>query len=199
MSYLRIFNFMLTPMESYTITRNCSVCGCKSDYINTNNFRINANGNLIDVWLIYQCNKCKHTYNLTIFERMKAKNLSPEHYSRFMENDKELALKYGTDKSFMLSNKADINWNDIRYQIWDTETQKPIENTIAFQPGDLIQLSNPYGLKFRTDKILADILHLSRQQVKRLEKTGDVEIMKKHPSPDIDIILRGEISFQQTG
>ncbi len=70
MSYLRKYEYIIIPDESYTIIRHCPNCGIKSSYINSTNFRVNANGNRIDVWLIYQCKKCKHTYNLSIIERM---------------------------------------------------------------------------------------------------------------------------------
>ena len=99
------------PAESFKIIRKCSICGKKSIYINSNKFRVNANGNRIDVWLIYQCRKCKHTFNMTIYERLRKDALSLELYTGFMENDEELARVYGTDKSLFVKNKAEIDWS----------------------------------------------------------------------------------------
>ena len=82
MSYLR--KYEVIPVDTYKIIRQCSGCGCKSTFVSTNNFRVNANGNKIDVWLIYQCSKCRHTYNLTIYERIKAKDLNQEEYNRLI-------------------------------------------------------------------------------------------------------------------
>ncbi|TAH67611.1 MAG: DUF1062 domain-containing protein [Anaerolineaceae bacterium] len=98
-----------TPNESFKVIRKCSVCGKKSIFVNSNKFRVNANGNRIDIWLIYQCRKCKHTYNLTIYERLKKDTLSLELYTSFMENDETLAREYGTDKSIFVKNKAVID------------------------------------------------------------------------------------------
>ena len=194
MSYIRKYKYTIIPEEAYTVIRNCPACGCKSVFVNTNNFRINANGNLIDIWLIYQCNKCKHTFNMTIYERIKAESLLPGHLERFMGNDKELALKYGTDKSLFVRNKAEIDWSGIKYQIIDTKTQKLVaEEQASFHSCDVIQIGNPYEIKVRADKIIAETLHITRNKVKQLEGTKRIEILTSHPGPNIDIILRGEI------
>ncbi|HAH17569.1 MAG TPA: hypothetical protein DCL29_00905 [Eubacterium sp.] len=31
------------------------------EFVNSKRFRVNANGNSVDVWLIYRCKKCKHS------------------------------------------------------------------------------------------------------------------------------------------
>lgn len=40
---------------------SCGGCRRKTEFVNTGRFRVNANGNRLDVWLIYQCERCKHT------------------------------------------------------------------------------------------------------------------------------------------
>lgn len=93
---------------SYEVIRKCAKCGKKEHFINTGCFRVNANGNKVDVWLIYQCAKCKHSLNLTIYERRKPSRIPQDEYERFMANDEELALQYGLDKEFFARNKAEI-------------------------------------------------------------------------------------------
>lgn len=68
----------------------------------------------LDVWLIYQCRKCKHTNNLTIYERVRKASLPTELYTGFIENDEELARTYGTDKSIFSKNKAEIDWKSMK-------------------------------------------------------------------------------------
>ena len=75
MSYLKKIEYEIIPKESFMVIRNCSGCGRKSYFKNTKRFRVNANGNKLDVWLIYQCEKCRHTLNLTIYERQKASSV----------------------------------------------------------------------------------------------------------------------------
>ena len=101
--------------EAYRILRRCAGCKKKRSYHSTGCFRVNANGNKIDVWLIYQCPKCKHTYNLTIFERLRSDKLDDERYRNFMDNDAETALRYGLDKSVFVRNKAQIDYGKENY------------------------------------------------------------------------------------
>lgn len=171
MSYLRKIEYKIIPEEAYTILRNCSVCGCRSDFVSSECFRVNANGSLIDVWLIYHCIKCKHTYNLAIYERFRAADLSPEEFAKFINNDKEQAMRYGTDKSLFAKNKAMIDLNAIKYRIYAVD-----KGPISFQSGDFLQVSNTYGLRVRTDKVIAELLNISRSRAKQLEKSGAVEI-----------------------
>lgn len=79
------------------------------EFINSGKFRVNANGNRVNVWLIYRCKKCKHSWNLTIYERIKPSKIQQEDYELFMENDYELALKYGNDIDFLKRNNAEFS------------------------------------------------------------------------------------------
>ncbi len=90
------------------IFHRCGGCGKKMAFVNTGKFRVNANGNRVDVWLIYQCEKCKHSWNLTIYERKRPTQIAPEEYELFLENDPDLAYKYGNDKGFLKRNRAEF-------------------------------------------------------------------------------------------
>lgn len=160
--------YEILPQKSYEIIRNCPKCGCKTDYINTNNFRINANGNLLDVWLIYQCEKCKHTYNLSIYERVKSTEIDDDKYRRFLNNDLELSFQYGIKKELFSINKAVVDEEKIRYRILFKEKQEKSSDS-NFETNLII--ANPYELKVRADKVLSDILNISRSEVKRMIKS----------------------------
>lgn len=69
---------------------------------------MNANGSRVDVWLIYRCAKCKHSWNLAIYERKKPAKITSDEYKLFMENDSELAYKYGNDIAFLKRNNAEF-------------------------------------------------------------------------------------------
>ena len=77
-------------------------------FVNTGKFRVNANGSRVDVWLIYQCEKCKHSLNLTVYERTKPDRISSEEYQLFLDNDEALAIKYGSDKAFLKRNRMEF-------------------------------------------------------------------------------------------
>ena len=193
MSYLRKFQYKIEPQESYTINRHCPICGIKSSYANSNNFRVNANGNRIDVWLIYQCVKCKHTYNLAIHERVRKEDFSSLHYNAFMENDKDLAMKYGLDKSVFSRNKAEIDRTGIKHLIIPINSHNPDEDEqILHLIGDSIEIENPYGLKIRTEKLIAETLHISRKQAKQLKISG-VITLNNYPDRKLELLIKGDI------
>ncbi len=91
-----------------TVYHRCGGCGKKQEFINSGKFRVNANGNCVDVWLIYRCVKCKHSWNLTIYKRKKPSKIAREEYELFMDNDRELAKKYGNDIEFLKRNCAEL-------------------------------------------------------------------------------------------
>jgi hypothetical protein len=184
MGYLRKFEYKIMQKDSYKIIRNCSGCGCKATYINTNKFRVNANGKYLDVWLIYHCEKCKHTYNLSIYERIKVTDISKIEYEKFLMNNLQFALDYGKDKQLFLKNKADIDWASIDYYI--------VGDDMNFKKGDYIAIYNPQKLKIRTDRLLANILHISRSKVKLLERDGTIEIMYNCFEGKIEILIKEE-------
>lgn len=164
MSYLRKIEYRVIPEESYKIIRNCSGCGCKMSYENTGKFRVNANGSQIDVWLIYQCSKCRHTYNLSIYERVRPSEIPEADYNAYMENNLDLAYRVGTDKQMFTNNRAEIDWDNVTVKV-----EGP-ENIQEFAEGDLIEITNPSGAKIRIDKMGAQILGMSRSRFSQAVK-----------------------------
>ena len=90
------------------VIRKCPKCKKKTHFINTKRFRINANKNRIDVWLIYQCKKCKSTWNMTIYERVNPKKINSIEYEKFLNNDEDLAKEYGENKDVHIKNKSEL-------------------------------------------------------------------------------------------
>lgn len=179
MDYLNTIEYGIRPTQALKIIRNCSGCGRKALFVSTGQFRVNANGNLIDIWLIYQCEKCRHTYNLTVHERTKAKKIAKEQYLAFLRNDEELALKCGTDLDLLKRNKAEADMNGLKYQYekYKTEMSQPVglneDNYNLFSTREnagcsRIIIQNPYHLKVRIDKLLPELMEISRSQMKNL-------------------------------
>lgn len=98
----------MSYINTIKVFHKCSGCGKKMHFVNTGKFRVNANGSHVDVWLIYRCVKCKHSLNLTIYERIKPNRISQEQYRQFLENDTDLAYQYGNDKAFLKRNRVEF-------------------------------------------------------------------------------------------
>lgn len=168
MKELHTVEYQVTPVLAYTIIRNCSGCGKKEHFVSTGNFRVNANGRLLDVWLVYQCEKCKHTYNLPIYERIAPEKLEKSLYQAFLGNDAKTALKYGTDSSIFVRNRAEIDMERLEYTVEKLSGSSEPENIRK------ICLHNPYGLPIRADKILPELCGISRSRLKKLMKEGKI-------------------------
>ena len=92
-----------TDQKEYKIIHKCARCGRKMTFISTRRFRVNANKSKLDVWLIYQCKKCRHTLNIPIYERVSPQKIPKELYEGFLDNDEELAIRYGSDAALFKS------------------------------------------------------------------------------------------------
>ena len=178
MSYLKKIEYEIVLKDSFRVVRNCSKCGRKAHFINTKKFRINANGNKLDIWLIYQCEECKHTLNLAIYERQKGSSISKEEYQRFLDNDELLAEMYGKSIQLFRKNKADIDLDKIDHDF--VKLRETIENN-GIGEQVLITINNPYGLKIRWEKQIAMVLGLSRSQIKSLSEKGELELKMELP------------------
>lgn len=172
MRYEKVIECRIVPTGAFKIVRGCPGCGCKRVYSCRGRFRVNANGNCLDVWLIYGCEGCGHTYNLPIYERIAPDKIPQAAYQAFLSNDVSAVFRYGTDKSIFQKNRAEL--------FRDTAACE-IETTVACGPDTgngktLVNLENPYGLPVRIDKIVAGILHISRSKVKELLKNGQLVV-----------------------
>lgn len=188
MSGSRILQIEIVPIESFKIIRKCSGCGGKSVFSNTDKFRINANGRLLDVWLIYQCEKCSHTYNLTIHERFSPAMIPPDQYRKFLANDKELAYLYGTDSAVMAANRAEVDRKRSAFRIIAPKFTE-------LKPGDCLEISNPKEIKMRTDKAVAQITGLTGNQVRHLQKKGMIEFSRDYIGRGANVFIHSQITL----
>ncbi len=182
MSYLKTIEWEIVPQESPKIIRNCSKCGCKAHFINSGNFRVNANGNHIDVWLIYQCEKCKTTYNMTIYTRINPSKLERDEYEKYLANDYELAMQYGFDAQVLQKNKLEVDWEGVKYKVISKEFDKDIEkmnNCTTCKRQVRIRIKCKYPIKIRLDKIISEQFEVSRNKVKKLIEEGMIYSMQK--------------------
>lgn len=181
MSYVRKIEYTVVPKETFKIVRGCSGCGCKQIFASRNAFRINANGNKLDVWLIYGCEKCNHTYNLPIYERISPAKVPQEEYAGFLANDEEAVFLFGTKKEYFTKNRAEIAWDLVEYSLVKTEIDGNAGREDA-EKSDLteevettmIEINNPYHIPVRADKLASEIMNVTRSQVKKLIKAEKV-------------------------
>ncbi len=163
------YKWEIVPSTLPTIIRNCPKCGSSSVYECSNNFRVNANHNYIDVWLIYQCNKCNNTFNLDIFSRTFVKAIKKDLYQSFLANDKELAKYYAFDIATLVKNKVTVSYEQVSYEVrGDNLANRDLTSTCQ------VDILCPYPFELRLDRLLVRQLGLSRQQIKALIAEGNI-------------------------
>lgn len=153
MSYLNKRTYTIVPAEAFKIVRNCPGCGRKMPYSSTGNFRVNANGNQLDVWLIYQCLKCRHTYNLAIYERVKPADLKREEYQSFLNNDQDTAFQYGLNREIFSKNKAEIIWDDICYDVILVDKKCYGKSIVQMLSGEKVQDKEVQGKEVQDKEV----------------------------------------------
>jgi hypothetical protein len=172
MSYLKKYQWELVPENLPIVKRNCPKCNQKSQYINSEKFRVNANKNNIDIWLIYQCEKCKSTWNMTIYERIKPNDINKYEYEKFLSNDRELAREYAFNLSFYNKNKAEVILEGVSYKL----IQRKLEAYYINENELVIEIICRYPVEMRVDKLLSDELGLSRSKIKDMHRKGVIFI-----------------------
>jgi hypothetical protein len=131
-------------------------------------FRLNFNGKLADIWLIYRCDACDHTYGLEIIERTPVSRIDPEPLSRATENDGRLAAGYARDLPLLKANGVRLLEGD-RWRIAARRSSPP---AVTRSAGLTIVFPEP--LVVRMDRLLASSLGLKRSEVVRLVRRGSI-------------------------
>ena len=150
----------------------CAGCGKKQIFASRDSFRINANGKNLDVWMIYGCEKCNHTYNLPIYERVDLAKIPKSDYLKFLSNDKSKIFQIGTDKSIFERNRVEIAREKIKYNLISlAEYEKSLSEKTT-----QIVLVNRFDISLRLDKVVAEILNISRSEAKRALTNGIVAV-----------------------
>lgn len=173
MNHVKKYQYKILPVSPYRIFRSCGGCKGRSGYQSTGKFRVNANGRRVDVWLIYQCEKCGHTFNLTVYERRDPKSISAQEYEAFLENDAGMALSIGTNRALLNGNHVRIDEQSLEYRIIPKGNEKGVLPEAAFpvlNAGDILEIETAGMCKVRPQKLLARLLQMSVSRIRALEQ-----------------------------
>lgn len=167
---IRRERWRIVPEAVPTVKRNCSKCKEKREFINSMKFRVNANGKNVDIWLIYRCEKCSTTWNMSIYERSPVSSVPEAEYAGFQGNDRLLAEAYGKRVDLFVKNRVEVMMPEGGYRIeteagTDTDAEKNCSSDeTCFRR---IELEVPFPVTLRLDSLLAGRLGISRGMVKR--------------------------------
>lgn len=162
--------WIVTPETLPKVRRRCPKCGRKTEFENSGKFRVNGNGRLLDVWLIYRCQVCKSTWNLEIYERVSPESIEQGEYERFLSNDAALAAAYGTSRELFARNMAEVVESAGAYTVTAAESA-----ALCKEAGvEEIEVKIEGGFKIRADLLFAEQLKITRSQARKLFDQGCV-------------------------
>ena len=138
----------------------------------TGKIRVNANGKLLDVWMLIGCERCDRTSKIPVHERVHVQTLDHDRLVMFENNDPAIVRELAMDSA--LAGKAGhrLDWT----ATWELETDMPfydIENDAAALEV-LVRFELPAPI--RVEKLLMAGLGLSRSAVKRAVDSGRVRL-----------------------
>jgi hypothetical protein len=88
----------------------CVDCRSESATTGEGRFRVNANGKLLDVWLLVRCVLCDRTRKLTVRERAPVRSFDPSELDGYHASDPELVASTLLDPLFARRNHVTLDW-----------------------------------------------------------------------------------------
>jgi hypothetical protein len=136
--------------------KSCPRCDARRRFHSSDQFRVNASGRKLDVWLIYRCERCDFIWNRTVEERRTVSELGAR-LARYERNDHALARAVACDV-------AGLAALGIESEAAAASVDRPA--LPAERPARLaIRFAVEAGCELRLDRLLARELALPRSAI----------------------------------
>ena len=151
------------PLAVPPLAASCPHCRASDRFASAGRFRVNANQARLDVWLLYRCERCDHTLKRRLLRREPVGAIAKDRLAAYLRDDPDLA----------------------RAHAFEVPLAEPLPYRVAREPldparGVRARIVQPFPCRLRWDRFLARELAVSRTQVARAWRTGDVAI---EPAP----------------
>ncbi len=172
--------WQIEPSSPPLYKRRCGKCKRSTLHYCSEKFRINGQGKNVDVWLIYKCQKCDNTSNVTIHSRINPKLINRDDYYKFQNNDIDAAWKYAFDKETMNRNRIEADFSQIEYMIiGDVLSLEAIANMKEQLIEFIIGISYPLELKLTY--VIRKSLNISLKQLEEMLSSGIISVFPQSP------------------
>ncbi|MFP3962332.1 DUF1062 domain-containing protein [Actinomadura fulvescens] len=129
------------------LSLRCVDCLSESATTGEGRFRVNANGNLLDVWLLVRCVSCGRTNKLTVHERAPVRSFDPAELDGYHANDPELVASTLLDPLLARRNRFTLDWTAAwrlatpsawRDEAWPVRVEVVFDDPVPVRPERLI-------------------------------------------------------------
>lgn len=146
------------------LSMRCPDCRSESATTGDGRFRVNANGKLLDVWLLVRCTSCDRTHKLTVHDRAPVRTLDPADLDGYHTSAPELVASTLLDPQLARRNRFTLDWTGAwrldALSPWLDEPW-PVDVEVAFDD----------PVPVRPDRLIAQGLGFSRSEVQRRVKS----------------------------
>jgi hypothetical protein len=139
----------------------------------TGKFRVNANGKLLDVWMLICCERCGRTSKIPIHERTYVQALGSERLLMFENNDPAMVRNLAMDGALAGQAGYRLDWSGT----WELETGMPSGELEREDPAPIkviIRFELPAPI--RVEKLLTAGFGLSRSAVRGMVDSGRIRL-----------------------
>jgi hypothetical protein len=138
----------------------------------TGKFRVNANGKVIDVWMLIRCEQCGRTSKIPVHERVGVRALKRERLLMFEGNNRSVARDLAMDGTLAAQAAYRFDWTGT----WKLETAMPSERGRE-APGPLeVIVRFELPVPIRLEKLFMTGFGLSRSVVRDMADSGRVRL-----------------------
>jgi hypothetical protein len=154
------------------IVKACVSCG-STRHRPTGKFRVNANGKLLDVWMLICCEGCGATSKIPVHERIHVRSLEHGRLLMFENNDPAMVRQLAMDASLAGKSGYQLDWSGT----WELETDMPFHELEHGEPAPLeVVVRFELPAPIRVEKLLTAGFGLSRSAVRRMVDSGRIRL-----------------------
>jgi hypothetical protein len=153
-----------------TIVKPCPDCP-GTRHRSSGRFRVNANGKLLDVWLLLRCAACGRTSKVPVHERVHVHSLERARRVAYETNDPAMVRDLTMSAALAAKNRYRLDWTGT----WELQTDTPF-----YSPDDpaplTVLISFELPAPVRVERLLMLGLGLSRAEVRRMVADGRIHL-----------------------
>ncbi|MGC4892833.1 DUF1062 domain-containing protein [Micromonospora sp. DT31] len=140
------------------LSKRCVDCPSESATTGKGRFRVNANGKLLDVWLLVRCVRCDRTSKLTVHERTPVSSFAPDTLHGYHRNDPALVAATLLDPALTRRGHVTLDWTGacrldtttVPCDTWPIQVEVTFADPVPVRPERLIA----YGLGLSRSEVL---------------------------------------------
>jgi hypothetical protein len=152
------------------IVKPCMDCS-GTRHLPSGKFRVNANGKLLDVWLLLCCTACGLTSKVPVHERAPVQSLERARRLAYETNDPAMVRELTMSAALAARNGYRLDWTGT----WELESDSPSYSPDVSAPLTVL-VSFELPAPVRVERLLMLGLGRSRAEVRRMVADGRIRL-----------------------